>query len=481
MERETVLDIGTTKQLFIDDQIIAQTHGVVRTLNQPAKYVGNPLFYPLYPWEGRVELYGTVLRDPASGHFRMWYTGLGGMGVAQMGAENTSKWAALGFDPQNLLYSTCFATSEDGIFWERPNLGLVAYEGSKDTNIVLLNAAGGNVICDPHDPDPDRRYKSLFYESRDADGTSNEGDGVSVAFSPDGLHWTKYPGNPVITRASDSHTLLGWDELHGQYVAYCRPSLHEGNEIRRIGRSVSDDFIHWTDPEEILEPDEQDSEGLQFYNMQVFKYEDLYIGQLMAYHTPPEEPHIRFFGPVDVQLAVSRNGISWERAGDRQAFIPNGPPNSIDAGEVYVARAPVVVGDELWFYYSPCPIEHGPTGRSGPICLAKLRVDGFVSVNAGAEMGTLITKPFTCRGDSLHINASAKGGLVAVAVLDEEGVQYEGFGRMDCALFDGDAVDHQVTWRRSAYGDLKGRAIRLKFYLRDARLYSFAQQDRAAD
>ena len=167
----------------------------------------------------------------------------------------------MGFDPQNLLYSTCFATSEDGIFGERPNLGLVAYEGSKDTNIVLLNAAGGNVICDPHDPDPDRCYKSLFYESRDADGTSNEGDGVSVAFSPDGLHWTKYSGNPVITRASDSHTLLGWDELHRQYVVYCRPSLHEGNEIRRIGRSVSDDFIHWTDPEEILEPDEQDSEG----------------------------------------------------------------------------------------------------------------------------------------------------------------------------------------------------------------------------
>ena len=60
MERKTVLDIGTTKQLFIDDQIIAQTHGVVRTLNQPAKYVGNSLFCPLYPWEGRVELYGIL-------------------------------------------------------------------------------------------------------------------------------------------------------------------------------------------------------------------------------------------------------------------------------------------------------------------------------------------------------------------------------------------------------------------------------------
>ena len=103
--------------------------------------------------------------------------------------------------------------------------------------------------------------------------------------------------------------MLGWDDLHNQYVAYCRPSVHEGDSTRRIGRSVSDDFIHWNDPVEVLVPDEQDPPGLQFYCMQVFKYEDLYIGQLLAYHTRPEEPHIRFYGTVDVQLAVSRDGI----------------------------------------------------------------------------------------------------------------------------------------------------------------------------
>ncbi len=473
MERERALGVGATKQLFVDERIIAETNGVQRSLNQPAKYAGNPLFFPLYPWEGRVELYGTIMRD--AGDFRMWYTGLGGMGVAQMGVENTSRWANIAFDPNNLLYSTCYATSHDGIFWERPNLGLVEYEGSKDTNIVLLNASGGNVFYDARDPAPDRRYKSLFYESRDLDGTSNEGDGVSVAFSPDGLNWTRYAGNPVITRASDSHTLFGWDELHGQYVAYCRPSLHEGNRVRRIGRCVSDDFIHWNDPEELLAPDEQDPEGLQFYNMPVFKYEGLYVGQLQAYHTPPEEPHIRFFGTVDVQLAVSRDGIAWERVCGREPFMPNGPPNSIDAGEIYMANAPVLMGDEMWFYYSPCAVEHGPTGRSGPICLAKLRLDGFVSVDAGEEMGTLVTVPFRCAGGSLKINAAARGGLVAVAVLDEEGTQYEGFGKVDCAVFDGDAVEHEVTWRQVAFASLEGKVIRLKFYLRDARLYSFKQ------
>ena len=466
----------STKHLFLDNLVIEETNQVSSSLHQPIKYSGNPLLFPLYPWEGRVQLYGTVWMDPEVGHFRMWYMGLGGMGITSMSAGNKSKWSKMGFDPYNLTYNIGYATSNDGIFWERSNLGLIEFEGSRDNNVVVTNAGGANVVRDDRIPSSERRYKSLFYESCDPDGTSNEGDGVSVAFSPDGLHWKKYEGNPVIKRASDSHTLLGWDDLHNQYVAYCRPSVHEGDFTRRIGRCVSDDFVHWSDPVEVLVPDEQDPPGLQFYAMQVFKYEDLYIGQLLAYQTRPEEPHIRFYGTVDVQLAVSRDGIKWERIGNRQPFIPNGPPGSLDSGEVYVANAPVKVNDELWFYYSPCSVEHGLTGRSGPICLAKLRLDGFVSIDAGQEWGALITKPFQCVGGSLRINAFARGGAVQVAVLDEQGIQYDGFSKIDCAVFDSDAVCHKMTWRKNVFSTLKGKMIRLKFYLRNAQLYSFKQE-----
>ena len=459
--------------LFIDDLWIDEMQGVSKTLNQPAKYAGNPIMIPLYPWEGRLALYGTVWNDGEDGRFRMWYQGYAGMGVPSMGADiQSSPWK--GFDAANLLYTIGYATSNDGIFWNRPNLGLIEYDGSKDNNLVLLDAAFANIIKDDRDPNPDRLYKSLFFEARDPAGTPNMGDGVSVAFSPDGLHWTKYHGNPVITQSSDSHTLLGWDDLHGKYVSYCRPSVHEGNMTRRIGRSVSDDFVTWTIPEDVLVPDDDDPPGLEFYGMPVFKYHDIYIGQLLAYHTPPEEPQIRFAGTVDVQLAVSRDGIDWTRAGGRKPFLPNGPPGSLDAGEIYMARGPVTVGDELWFYYSACPVEHGITGRSGPICLAKLRIDGFVSIDAGQETGALVTKPFRADGERLSLNASARGGAVSVAVLDEHGVQHDGFQRADCALFDGDAVDHIVTWRsKSSLAELRGRPIRLKFYLRNAALYSF--------
>ena len=89
-------------------------------------------------------------------------------------------------------------------------------------------------------------------------------------------------------------------------------------------------------------------------------------------------------------------------------------------------------------------------------------------------MGALITKPFLVEGDNLSINVAARGGSVAVAVLDEHGVQHEGFSRSDCVLFDGDSVDHRITWRtKTSLDDLRGRAVRLKFYLRNAELYSF--------
>ena len=469
------LEIGTTRQLFIDDHIVESTEGVARRLHQPAKYAGNPVLSPLYPWEGRVALYGTVMRDPRDGTFRMWYQGYGGMGVPALDFDQTSShWT--GFDPRNLLYTIGYATSADGVFWERPNLGLVEYDGSRVNNLVLLDAAYANVIEDAREEDPERRYKSLFFEARDPAGTPNMGDGVSVAFSPDGVRWTKYAGNPVIRRSSDTHALLGWDERHGCFVGYCRPPVHEGNRTRRIGRAVSPDFVTWSDPEEVLQPDAQDPPGTEFYGMPVFIHEGLYLGQLLVLHAPPEEPQIRFAGRMDVQLTVSRDGVHWQRACDRQPFLPNGPPGSIDAGEIYAARAPVAVGDELWFYYSVCAQEHGITGRSGPICLAKLRRDGFVSLSAEADGGTVVTKPFRCEGGALYVNAAARGGSISVAVLGADGVQKPGLGRADCAVIDGDSVRQRVTWRQHVRLDeLRGQAIRLKFSLDRARLYSFMQ------
>jgi hypothetical protein len=64
----------------------------------------------------------------------------------------------------------CYATSKDGIHWEKPELGLIDYRGTKTNNIVfeaheapelgisgILDAV--SIIKDPLDPHRSRRYK----------------------------------------------------------------------------------------------------------------------------------------------------------------------------------------------------------------------------------------------------------------------------------------------------------------------------------
>ena len=446
------LQFSDRSQLFLDDHVIERAYRLAPVLHQPRKYPGNPILRPQTPAEGwSINLYGTVLRGE-DGTFRMWYQGYGSGG-----------------------YHALYATSHDGIHWERPNLGVVEHEGSRDNNLISTDMALVNVIEDPRDPDPARRYKSLYFARMGQKPAAR----VCVSFSADGTTWTPYEGNPVLEGTSDTHTLLGWDERIGRYVSYTRPGIRTvPGRIRVIGRSESDDFIHWSEPEIVLAPDADDPPALEFYGMPVFQHEGLYIGLPWAYHAYEEEETVRMEAEVDAQLATSRDGIAWTRVGNRRPFIPRGAPGSFDARGIYTAKAPVPVGDEIWFYYGGASTYHNDGSRRSNYALgvAKIGRDRFVSMEPEGhdEEGWLITKPFTCEGNRLTVNADATGGYVAVAVLDAEGTQVPGHHRIDSVLVDGDGPAQPVTWReRASLEGLRGETIRLKFYVRKARLYAF--------
>ena len=323
-----LIETTNNRQLFIDDLIVEEMNGVTRTLNQPVKYQGNPVLWPTKPWEGRrADLYASVMYDAAASLFKMWYV------------------------CKSRGYTVSYATSRDGILWDKPSLGQVAWsegedlvlenttlEGpqfaspSRDNNLILVGAGNVNVIKDDRDPDPDRLYKSLFFH--------NKYRYVSVAFSPDGERWTLYEGNPVIERASDTHTLLGWDEAIGAYVAYPRPwmSTAEGDRhIRVIGRSISEDFTTWTEPEVVLEPDDQDPPGLEFYCMPVFKQAGLYVGLPCVYHAYPEEPlaGVRQGATIDVQR---QQYLQWELRDGERRWRRHQKPQHVDDRQQHVQR-----------------------------------------------------------------------------------------------------------------------------------------------
>ena len=111
----------------------------IRLVAEKAERVG-PLLQPERPWEEKGIQFNTILRD--GGIFRTW-------GVSQ---SKDDKWWP------------CYFESKDGLHWERPNLGMAEYDGSRDNNIYAnprhAGMLGGAIFKDPSAPKTEI-YKSV--------------------------------------------------------------------------------------------------------------------------------------------------------------------------------------------------------------------------------------------------------------------------------------------------------------------------------
>jgi hypothetical protein len=244
------------------------------------------------------------------------------------------------------------------------------------------------------------------------------------------------------------------------------------------------------------------------YKLAVFPYEGLYIGMPQIYYpTGPALPQRNnTVGFHEIQLAFNRDPQlsreGWKRLGDRQPFIETsgldkGLAGNFDRLQLGVLNRPVVMNDGLWFYYN------GAKGRTLPyklwpdgtvrneakltpdekadfedgwiaICLATLRLDGFVSLTAGKNPGQVITKPFVATDHQLLLNVGVHdGGEVRVEVLGEDGKLIPGFAQSDSVPLRGTGVAQVVGWHDANWARLAGKTITLRIQLRNADLYSF--------
>ena len=269
------IELGPGVHLFVDDHIVEKMTHVWRGLNTPGKHQNNPLIKPDRPWEGYLVLQpGTVIFDEEEQIFKMWYNTIGT------------------HDRPYIEDYLCYATSKDGITWEKPDLGLVEFQGSKSNNIFLKWSGWTHcVIKDKRDPDPSRRYKLLYWLTQERDQC-----GIWVAFSPDGKRWTKYAEKAVVPcwATGDTFQVMQHPET-GQYILYHKTI---SRPIRKVSRMVSDDFIHWRDSRQVLEPDKYDPPDTQFYGLSAFPYGNQFLGLLWVYHT-----YTQF---MDMQLVSSQ-------------------------------------------------------------------------------------------------------------------------------------------------------------------------------
>ncbi len=454
-------DLTGDWQLLVDDYLVEKKEHVQRTYHPFTKYAGNPVLVADKPWEGSmVYIYGTVLPNENATGYRIWYQ-------------------AWGKEYRNL-----YATSRDGLTWEKPELGIIDYNGSKANNIFLRRTKEDHlpqVIYTPWEKDPNRRYKLLNYDY----GRTKPDHLVSGfwgAYSSDGIHWTDVPQNPVLKDPGDVGNFV-WDAHTGRYIGYPKIfTVVRGFNRRCVGFTATKDFEHWPSAQLIMVPDEADdlwaslkNQRTEFYGLSAFPYESGYLGFLWIFHITDGKND----GPIYCELVSSRDGISWIRQevsnGKRLSILPVGQKGAWDQGMIFTPNHPLVENNIIKLWYGGSKATHdAPDASVGAgIGLATLRKDGFASLDATGSTGIVTTKLLKNLHGPLLVNANAAGGSLTVEVVGRNGGVVRGFSRSECKVVRMDSTSIQVSWRNHMSLPDSREPFRLRFILQNASLYSF--------
>lgn len=477
-------DIGSRKQLFIDRKWIRNARGVQLNVNPPQK--DGIVLEGTVDWEkDHIGSYLSVIEH--EGMLRMWYMAFAGKGGGRL----------------------CYATSSDGVHWQRPKLGLVEFQGSRENNIVLGSFREGAVMLDPVAP-PQERFKTLAsYGGKrpSALGVSTIGS-LMLMSSPDGIHWNRE--RQVLPFHPDSMNTLFWDQRIGKYAAY----LRGWNPLRVAVRAeIARDQVWNTWPFQsgvtprylwsfltkgtevwppaitkemptVIAADSSDPKNCDIYTPNVQPYpwaDDVYLAfpSMFRHTAPPGSNGIPMAGVLDVQLAVSRDGITFLRE-DRRSYVSRGLPGDADSHSIYMGLGLIRRGAYLYQYYAGGSTDHAASlkGRSA-LMRAKQRLDGFVSVDATRSGGAFTTPPLIFRGKSLHLNIDASAlGTAMVEILDAEGRPVKGFELEDCAPITANDVAFPVKWTGGKeLSTLQGKPVALRFLLANAKLFAFQFAD----
>ncbi|WP_395749129.1 hypothetical protein [Prosthecobacter sp.] len=470
---DIVTDIGDRLEIFVDRALIDTMDGTTLQIAQPRPEEISLTF--TNPWEGNFSAaYMTVLKD--GGTYRLYYRGgtKSETGIPKPGTE-----------------VTCYAESQDGKTWVKPKLGLVSFEGSTENNIILgptprRTSVNFTAMLDDRPGIPaEERYKAV------GSGTGRE-EGLLRFISPDGIHWKSYSEEIIFDGYKlDSLNVVSWLPAEQCYAIYMRAWSVGGtpgqpkprDAYRTIARSTSKDFKTWSEPVR-----------MQFSGDE--KVRNLYSNATMPYFRAPHiliaMPHRMISEEVvpraeleayktetraiansigDVMLMSTRDGITYDRT-FMEAFVRPGTERGAWHARSLFASMGIVPtsGEEMSFYVST---NYGIPSHQ--IRRYSLRTDGFASIHAGYQSGTMTTKPIRFSGEKLVLNYwTSAAGRIQVELLDAAGRPLPGFAAGDCDKIIGNEIRRAVTWKNSgSLHDLIGKPIRLRFRITDADLYSF--------
>lgn len=425
--------------LFVDDYLIQTSSNVTRRVNCPKRdpKIPNPLITGKE--DHCVAPYMTVIRDPDTGRYRIWYNT-----YKAKHKDGTARFA--------------YMESEDGIHWIRPHRVL------DDPGSINF---GSSVIDEgPDFADPTQRYKLAWW----ANG------GLNVAESADGLGWSMFRSYPVLRHNHDINNLF-WDDVRKRYMAtvsvFTTGPTWKGQR-RTTMMSASEDLVNWEKPWYVITADDSvDKDFTQFYAMQGYLNRgDMMIGLVKVLHddwVAPETP-AGAFGVGYTALAWTRDGQHWVR--DLEPFFePDPDPNAWDHAHAWLDWQ-LPVGDDVYIYYGGYKYGHKMDRWEGrQIGLVKMLRDRYVSRDAGSDGGTLRTPLVILSGSKMTVNAAVSGQL-RIRLLDDSGKPIPGFDADDRQPIQGDSLAHPVQWK-SVLSTLHNKPVVIEFNLHDAQLCAF--------
>ena len=508
-----VIELGSKRELFVDDFLVERLSGKAE-LQMHHPIPQDIALETNEPWEGNGTGYVTVFKDGAK--YRMYYRG-------------RHRSYLDGKDRPSTRNVYCYAESQDGIHWIKPELGLFSFNGSKENNIILDS---GNENFSPFlDTNPqcsaDAKYKGL--------GRMDGKKGLYAYKSADGINWKLMDSVAVITKGDfDSQNLAFWDEQLGEYRAYHRAFRGEDIDLinsgsdkgRDIMTETSHDFFNWTDPvfldySAIVDPGNRNASPETAKDMTGKEYpsgrvSELYTNQIIPYY---RAPHLLIGFPtryIDRGWTESTKALPEYDYRQIRAKNSRREGTVVTEGMIMSSRdrqhfriwpeafaRPGLRNTDTWMYgdmyqnwgilETRSAIEGAPSelslffnerrNRDTAAILRRytLRIDGFVSLHAPLVGGEMVTKSITFSGNTLFLNVSTSAaGSVRVEVQDSDGQPLPGFSLADCDEIYGDNLERAVSWKGNPdLSILAGKTVRLRFVIGDADIYSFVFLDRA--
>jgi len=441
-----VYPLGFRTELFVDDEQIETMKGLRLQLHSPQ--LAEIALRKDRPYEDSTLYDPVVMLD--EGKYRLWYRA----------NYNTAP------------YYTGYAESSDGIWWTKPSLGLVTYGGSKDNNLVWSSAMGSGeprVLSIFKDPRPNcpvnERYKAVCVVT-----TENQRLGLRPLVSRDGLRWGALREEPIVTDgAFDSHNIAFYDGARGCFAAYYREFV---NGFRHIKHATSPDFVRWSRGEVIGLGNAPTEHLYKNAATPYYRRPDLILMFPKRYIETRRAPaKWAYPGLSDIVFMSSRDGLHFRRTFP-EAFLRPGPDvlnwheRAIEVGQGLV---PTGKGEMSLYVMQNYRTDNVHIRR------AVLRQDGIASLHADYKGGEMITRPLTFIGKRLVLNYSTSAaGSVRVELQDAAGKPLPGRELSACPEIYGDELERVVAWKGgNDVSKWSGQAVRLKFVMADADLFSF--------